>query len=421
MATMNKDQLSEHIKGVVLPLIKETNGAELAEAVAAQIAKATESNNADIAARVAAFMPAVEPAKDEVKARTKGEAYGRIARAIAQSKLDGGGRQGVLDSLDASGDGDLVKQMEDARTKALAAGSGPSGGYIVPVQQATEVIDLRYAQTVVRGSGIPTVPLPTGTLNMPKIATGASGAYLGENTNITKSEQTFGNVQLTAKKLAVLVPISNDLVRTSSPSVDALVRDDIVRSLSVTEDTEFLRGTGTGSGPKGLRNWVNASNVVAGQTTSLANVTADLGSAMLKLMEANVPMGGWRWTFAPRIWKYLFTVLDSNGNPAFRPELSSGSLFGFPFSMTTTVPITLVKGANSDNSEVYLHNPADLVIGDNLNLSMDVSTEAAYHDGSNLVAAFSQDQTVIRAIAEHDLAARQDKGIAVITDVRWGV
>ncbi len=60
-----------------------------------------------------------------------------------------------------------------------------------------------------------------------------------------------------------------------------------------------------------------------------------------------------------------------------------------------------------------------MAIGDNLNLTIDVSQEAAYYDGANVVAAFSQDQLVIRAIAEHDFVLRYDKAVAVLAGVDW--
>jgi len=211
------------------------------------------------------------------------------------------------------------------------------------------------------------------------------------------------------------------LIRNSSPQADAVVRDDIVRALAVTEDAKFLRGEGTDKAPKGLRHWAASGNVFNAGAAGAAQVTSDLGELMLKLMNNDVAAGNWGWIFAPRTWKYLTTLLDSNANFIFRAEMvENNTLWGFPFSVTTSVPITLTEGSNSDTSEIYLANFDDIIIGDNLNLSIDVSQDAAYYDGSNVIASFSQDQTVIRAISEHDLAARHQESIAVAKAVRWG-
>jgi hypothetical protein len=52
---------------------------------------------------------------------------------------------------------------------------------------------------------------------------------------------------------------------------------------------------------------------------------------------------------------------------------------------------------------------------------VDASQEAAYNDGSSVQAAFSQDQTVIRVLAEHDFALRYDKAFTLISSTLWGV
>lgn len=414
MAVMTRAELNDQIKSVMLPLLKDTCAPVVSELVEAQITKALEKNEKAPAWASELFTGkrATAPQRD------KGLGFGAIVRATAVAKMDGTGRQGILDNLDQWGYTDIVAEV--AKTKALGATQGNAGGYLVTPTQSNEIIELRRSATVVRGLGPRTLPLPTGTTNVPKITAGASGGYIGENTNAPKSQQTFGNVQMTAKKLAVLVPISNDLIRNASPQADAVVRDDVVRSLAVTEDRAFLRADGTNGTPKGLRYWAPAGNIVAAGATSLAQVSSDLGSLMLALMSADVMAGNWAWIIAPRTWKYLTTVQNTNGFYVFRDEMvNQKTLWGFPYRVTTSVPINLTVGSNADCSEITLVNMDDMAIGDNLNLTIDVSQEAAYHDGSSVVAAFSQDQTVIRAIAEHDFVARYAEAIAVLTGVRW--
>lgn len=409
---MTSADLKKHIGDVVGPMINDIVGKDVAELVRAQVEKAVGQNTGDAPAWAKDLFGGQKAPKIE---RQKGLGFGAIVRATAAAKQAGTGRQGVLDTLDQWGYTDVV-----AETKALGATQANAGGYLIAPTQSAEVIELRRAATVVRGSGPRVLPLPTGTTNVPKITAGATGSYIGENTNITKSQQTFGNVQLTARKLAVLVPVSNDLIRNASPQADAVVRDDVVRSLAVTEDQAFLRGDGTNGSPKGLRYWVPTGNLVPSSGTSLTNITADLGNALLALMNANTMAGNWVWILSPRSWKALTTIQNTNGFYVFRDEMvNQKTLWGFPFKVTTSIPITLTVAPNSDCSEVTLVNMDDMAIGDNLNLTIDVSQEAAYYDGVAVVAAFSQDQTVIRAIAEHDFVARYADAISVITGVRW--
>jgi len=47
------------------------------------------------------------------------------------------------------------------------------------------------------------------------------------------------------------------------------------------------------------------------------------------------------------------------------------------------------------------------------------SDVAAYHDGSQVQAAFSRDQTVIRLLAHHDLGVRHEESLVMIEAVTW--
>jgi hypothetical protein len=127
----------------------------------------------------------------------------------------------------------------------------------VPTQFSTDVIELLRPAAVVRSMGPMTIPMPNGTVKVPKVTTGATASYMGENTNVAKSEEQFGQITLTWKKLGVLVPISNDLIRYSSPSADAVVRDDVVRAMAQREDQAFLRDDGTERHAEGPEVWIN--------------------------------------------------------------------------------------------------------------------------------------------------------------------
>jgi HK97 family phage major capsid protein len=417
MGKMTKDQLADFVKETAVPLIRDQVGSDVAKMVRENVEKLGSASSGPWADKVTTGSP--EPANVE---RGKGLAFARCVRAMAAAKMHKLGAQGVVDILRGWGDSDLASAISSVQEKALAAGDATAGGFLVPTQFSNEVIELLRSQSVVRRLGARVVQMPTGTLKYPKIASGASAAYIGENVNIGKSEETFGQLTLTFKKLAVLTPVSNDLLRYSSPSADAIVRDDLVSSMATKEDVSFIRGTGTDATPKGLLNWCLADQKIAANgTVNLANITDDLGQLVVKLKQADIPMISPGWIMAPRTEQKLATIQNANGVFAFRDEVIRGTLWGWPIGTTTNVPITLdTTGAGNDNeSEIYLVDFAQVLIGESANLLVDASQEAAYHDGSNVQAAFSLDQTVVRAIAEHDLGMRHDKGVAMLTGVTW--
>lgn len=312
----------------------------------------------------------------------------------------------------------------DEVTKALTSTDFSAGGALTSTPFAAEFIDLLREASVVRRLGARTVPMPNGSLAIRKLVAGGTGGWIGESGTagrMPNTQQQVGVLQLVKKKLGAQTIVSNDLLRTADVSADQIVRDDLRASIGLSEDLAFIRGTGTAFTPKGLRYFAPTANPdhvnAANGTVNLANVTSDLGSLVLKLRRAKVQFVTPAWLMAPGSWNYLMTVRDGNGNFAFREEMMAGRLWGWPFGVTTQIPENL--GGGSNESEVYLVDMANAIIGETLQLELVASSEAAYHDGTNVQAAFSQDETVIRAIREVDFGMRHDESVAVLTGVTW--
>lgn len=305
--------------------------------------------------------------------------------------------------------------------KALEAGSATAGGFLIAPEFSIDIIELLRPMVVIRRMGPMVVPMTQGTLTIPKITAGSTASYIGESQNAPKTQPVFGNIVLTYKKLSALVPISNDLLRqsgASGTSADTIVRNDVVRAMAQREDAAFIRDDGTAATPRGLRHWAPAANVlVVTGTDTLPDIIDNLGRMIQTLKDANVPMTRPGWMFAPRTERRLMTIQNAIGAYVFRDEMLGGKLWGIPYATTTQIPTNL----STDQSEVYLVDFDDVVIGESTSLIVAVSTEAAYDDNGTLRSAFSLDQTVMRVIAEHDFAVRRDVAVVVLTAVRWGV
>jgi HK97 family phage major capsid protein len=356
----------------------------------------------------------------QLRTEEKGLKFGRFVRACMKAKVEGYGHQGVTTILKNWGEDKMLGDYE-GHAKALAASDATAGGFLVPPQYSQEIIEYLRAKSVVRQLGPINIPMPTGTFRIPKVTEGASASYIGENAAAPKTQQKFGNVTLTFKKLAALVPLSNDLLRYSSPGADAIVRDDLVRAMADKENRTFLRSDGMSGEPRGFLHWCLDTQKINGQATaSLANVTSDMGQLIVTLMNQNIPMTKPCWIWSPRTWNYLMTLQTANGVFAYRDELMRGTFWGWPYGTTTAVPINLSTLSRNSESEVYLIDMADAALGESLNLTVDASQEAAYSEGGTLVSAFQNDQTVIRAIAEHDLVMRRQESIAILQGVIYG-
>lgn len=349
----------------------------------------------------------------------------KILRAVAAMKI---GQKKVAEQI--------IADIPEAKA-AMEAGTFASGGAWIPENYVAEVIELLRPISVVMSMGVTQAPLVNGSLTLPKITGGATAQYIGESVNIPISSLTGGQVKAQAHKLAVMVPMSNDLLRYSTPSADVLVRNDMVRAAAQARDAAHIRDDGTGNSPKGIRYWAPAGQVeTMTATPDLAKVDKDLNLLITNLISANVfsipratgtpqsaapglvEMGAVGWLFSPRTWSYLTTLRDGNGNKAF-PEMADGMLKGFPYGVSSQIPENLGGGTNE--SEVYFAAFSDIVIAQDPRVEMDSSDVAAYHDGSAVQAAFSLDQTVIRLIMNDDLIVRHAEAISILTGVTWGV
>ncbi len=195
----------------------------------------------------------------------------------------------------AGGNGYVAQQIaEQNGDSGLFAnqnmGSGPAGGFLVPEDVSTEVIELLRPASVVTAMGPRFVPMPNGNLTTNRRATGANFAYGGEQQDAKATGYTYGQVKLSAKKLTGIIPVSNDLLRSSSISVDRMIRDDAVADAAQIQDRYFLRGSGTEYAPKGLRYQHLGTGF---ETTHVLPMTLRLICRRWTMIS-----GGWSWRWA---------------------------------------------------------------------------------------------------------------------------
>jgi HK97 family phage major capsid protein len=344
----------------------------------------------------------------------KGLTFARMVRTIAAA----GGNQYVAQQIaEANGDSGLFAAGQQM-------GQGSLGGFLVPEDVSGEVIELLRPASVVTAMGPRIVPMPNGNLTTNRRASGATFEYGGETNDAPATGYTYGQVKLSAKKLRGIIPISNDLLRSSSTAVDRMIRDDAVSDGAQIQDRFFLRGTGTEYAPKGLRfqltgtSYASSNILTMTATPDLQKVDNDLGRMELALGNANVPFTGAHWIMSPRTAMYLTNLRDGNGNKAY-PEMSDGRLRAKPVHVTTEIPDNLGGGTES---ELMLVHPAHILIGEHMGIEVAMSTEAAYKDSAGqMQAAFSRDETLMRMIMQHDIGARHLPAIAVMTGLTWGV
>jgi len=128
--------------------------------------------------------------------------------------------------------------------KAQAETVGGSGGFLVPVQFNQAIIDLREEYGVFR-TECQLIPMGSDTMTMPRRAGGLTAYFPGENGQITESQKSWGQVQLAAKKLAVLSRMSTELAEDAIISIADDLASEMAYAFAQTEDSCGWNGDGT--------------------------------------------------------------------------------------------------------------------------------------------------------------------------------
>ncbi len=345
-----------------------------------------------------------------------GIGFARYIKAVAVGKMLGRTPETVARSWGYGKVADAIKGHLAAVEKDLSQGTLADGGVLVPPQFAAEFIALLRNVTVIRRAGARQIPMGA-SLRIPK-QTGAGTAYWGEeNATITASQQAFGDVELQEKKLTALTRVSNDLIRNASLSAEEIVRDDLLRVVSIAEDLAFLRGSGAASSPKGIRNWLNAAHVYPETITtpgspSILEMKVELNKAIALLKAAKIPMTRCCWIMSPRTERGIMNPVGPGAegyNSLEREMVTSETLRRFPYFWTQQVPENTGGGTDS---ELYLVDMDQVVIGDSLQMELLV-----FPNGGD--TGITKDQTMIRCIKKTDLVVRYDKCGICVSDISW--
>jgi HK97 family phage major capsid protein len=319
-------------------------------------------------------------------------------------------------------------QKKELMTRALNGGVTGEGGALIPQDFMADLIELLRAMTAVRGAGPMEVGMPMGNLTIPRLAGGATAAYQNELDDIGISQERFDDVNLVAKKLTAMVPVSNDLIRRAPIGVEEIVRDDLVQTVARREDLAFLRGDGTDKGPVGMRSLCLPANKITvtvmpatpGPGDQLTAILAGASAAILALQNGMSRMIRPTWIMAPTIARFISTARDQVGGFYFKDEMARGMFEGYPVRLTQQIPTNLVMTTFTKASEIYFVDMADFIIADTYNVVVDASDVAAYNDGTGMVSTFQRDQSLFRVIAEHDVNMRHLQSLVVLLTQDWG-
>lgn len=354
---------------------------------------------------------------------TYDEKFGLVVQAMYKAEVEEGhsGHRQTMKAIEDLGYSRFAKSFDMGKKKSLNSGNASQGGVLLPENMASEIIPLLYPNTTFLQASPRRIPMPNGTYKQPKGATGASAAYRGEGAAMAVSQATFSEIDMSAKLLAGITTITDQLLRWSLPDAAAFAREDISVAMGTTMDSAMYFGSGTAYTPLGLLNKVGIFSTPA--TNSIAptytQIDSDAKKLELSMINANLPMTGAAWVMAPRVLMYMRDLRDANGNKVYPTlEGASPTFRGRSVFATTQFPIN--GGGATDESTIALIAFGHIMYGDSMAMQMKITRDATIVNGGTTINTWQQGVMGLAVEWEHDVGSRYLEAVAKLTAVRWG-
>jgi len=250
---------------------------------------------------------------------------------------------------------------------ATGGTSGSEGGVNIQTNVGG-IIDVLLPATVLNGLGITRFDNLTGNLDLPTASTQPAAGWNTENGTATEKSPAFSKISFSPKRLAAYIQVSNQLLRQSSNSIDAYVRQYLINAMAIELEKAAIKGGGSNE-PTGIIGNSNVNVIYAGGASSnstnangAAIVWADVVNAM-KAVENNNAMGQ-AYLTNPLVKAALqVTGRQASGVEGnFILQSGAGELNGYPLATTTNVPSNLSKGTSSTLSAMIFGDFSKLAV-----------------------------------------------------------
>jgi len=155
-------------------------------------------------------------------------------------------------------------------SNVLQEGIDASGGYLVPVEYDSRLIDKMTEENVMRQLG--TTITTSGEHKINIAAAKPAASWIEEGGALTFGDATFAQMILDAHKLHVAVKVTEELLYDAAFNLESYLMDQFGRALANAEEEAFMIGDGEGK-PTGIFDATNGGQVAV--TTKGASPTAD--------------------------------------------------------------------------------------------------------------------------------------------------
>jgi HK97 family phage major capsid protein len=290
---------------------------------------------------------------------------------------------------------------DTARAKALTdstAGTSPDdaqAGLTIPTELRNEVLRIAEAQYGLARKDMFYLPFsgPGNSRNVPALGTSVSVFWTGEGAKKKGTQPKFNLVAQTLKKLAAIVPMTEEILEDSAINLTTLLGALFAEAIAKEEDIQFF--SGTGAPWTGILNNGNV-NIVHQITGGVANLTAD---DLLDMQDATPTgaMNGAKYYMHRTVLNVIRKLKDLQGNYIYQNpgQGQPATIWNYPVELSDAFP---AKNDVVDGSPYILFGNLKqaAIFGDKQQIRAKLLDQATVTD--------TDDQTTIN-LAEQDMIA----------------
>lgn len=238
-------------------------------------------------------------------------------------------------------DSDQNRILRDGQAElpkgAAGVGTGAAGGFLVPpefrqtlIEQTTYVAAMRqYAEVITTDSG---ANLPWPTVD----ETAQEGAILGENTQISEQDVTFGQASLDAYMYtSKLVRVSYQLLNDNAFNLNTWLPRALGQRIGRVQNRHYTVGTGTAQ-PDGIITSATVGVTGTGSFATTGGLSYDNLIDLIESIDASYIDGNSRFMMAQATRKVVRKLKDGQQRPLWEPSVQVGvpdSLLGYPVAL----------------------------------------------------------------------------------------
>ncbi len=201
-------------------------------------------------------------------------------------------------------------------SNVLQEGVDADGGYLVPEEYDSRIIDILNEENIMRKLGTSITTSGQHKINI--AATKPAAAWIEEGGALQFSDATFGQILLDAHKLHVAIKITEELLYDNAFHLESYIVNEFGKAIANAEEDAFLNGDGKGK-PLGLFAASGGGTVAASVAAPKADDLISLVYALKRPYRKNAS-----FIINDKNIAILRQLKDNNGAYMWQPGLAAG-------------------------------------------------------------------------------------------------